>query len=235
MLLFTKKLPMKLTYYGHSCFSVNAGGKNILFDPFISGNELAKNISIDSIEADYIFVSHGHFDHMLDAVSIANRTGAMVVSGWELYDYFGKQGVKNVHPLNPAGKVTFDFGTVKATIAQHSSSLPDGTYAGVASGFVFKTEEGSFYYSGDTGLTLDMTLIPKWTEIDFAVFPVGDVLTMGMEDAIEAAAFVQTTKVVGVHFDTFGFIKIDHEDAIRQFKNAGLTLFLPEIGESLDI
>ena len=174
---------MKITYYGHSCFSVAAGGKNILFDPFISGNELAKNISIEDIKADYIFVSHGHFDHMLDVVAIAARTGATVVAIWELYNYFTKQGVKNVHPLNPGGKAAFDFGAVKAFIAQHSSSLPDGTYAGVAAGFAVKTNEGNFYYSGDTGLTLDMALVPKWTGLDFAVLPIGDRLTMGIEDA----------------------------------------------------
>lgn len=226
---------MKFTYYGHSCFSVVAGGKHILFDPFISGNELAKDISIDAIEADYIFVSHGHFDHMLDVVTIANRTGAMVVTGWELYDYFTKQGVKNVHPINPGGKVNFDFGTVKAVIAQHSSSLPDGTYAGTASGFVLKTADGNFYYSGDTALTLDMTLIPKWADLDFAVFPIGDALTMGVEEAIEAAGFVQTTHVIGVHYDTFGFIKIDSADAIEEFAKSGLTLHLPEIGGSIEL
>jgi len=227
---------MKITYYGHSCFSVVAGGKHILFDPFITGNELAKDIiDIDTIPADYIFVSHGHFDHMQDVVAIANRTGATVVGIWELYSYFSKQGVKNLHPLNPGGKVVFDFGTAKSVIAQHSSSLPDGTYAGVACGFVLKTAEGNFYYSGDTGLTFDMTLIPKWADIDFAVFPIGDALTMGVEEAIEAAQFVKTNKVLGVHYDTFGFIKIDKADAVKQFKSAGIELFLPAIGESIDI
>jgi L-ascorbate metabolism protein UlaG (beta-lactamase superfamily) len=226
---------MKITYYGHSCFSVFAGGKHLLFDPFISDNELAKHIDLDTIKADYIFVSHGHFDHMLDVVAIANRTGAMVVGIWELYDHFTKQGVKNTHPLNPGGKVAFDFGTVRSVAAQHSSSFPDGSYAGVACGFVIKTADGSFYYSGDTGLTLEMTLIPKWADLDFAVFPIGDVLTMGVEDAIEAAQFVKTTKVIGVHYDTFGFIKIDHADAIQKFEVSGLTLHLPAIGESIEI
>lgn len=226
---------MKITYYGHSSFSVFAGSKHILFDPFITGNELAKDIDINTIPADYIFVSHGHFDHIQDVVAIANRTGATVVGIWELYSYFGKQGVKNLHPINPGGKVVFDFGTAKSVIAQHSSSLPDGTYAGVACGFVFKTEEGNFYYSGDTGLTLDMTLIPKWADLDFAVFPIGDALTMGIEEAIEAAQFVKTTKVLGVHYDTFGFIKIDKADAVKQFKAAGIELSLPAIGEAFDI
>jgi len=226
---------MKITYYGHSCFSVVAGGKNILFDPFISGNELAKDVSIDEIEADYILVSHGHFDHMLDVATIAARTGAMVLCGWELYDYFTREGLKNVHPINPGGKFTFDFGTVKAFIAQHSSSLPNGNYAGVASGFVLKTADGNFYYSGDTALTLDMTLVPKWAELDFAVFPVGDGLTMGAEDAIEAAKLVNVSKIIGVHYDTFGFIKIDHAAAVEEFRQSGLTLYLPGIGNTIEV
>jgi L-ascorbate metabolism protein UlaG (beta-lactamase superfamily) len=226
---------MKITYYGHACFAVLAGGKHILFDPFISGNELAKDIDLNSIEADYIFVSHGHFDHMADVVTIANRTGATVVGSWELYQYFEKQGVKKVQPLNPGGKFTFDFGEAKSFIGQHSSSFSDGTYAGVASGFALKTPDGNFYYSGDTALTLDMTLVPKWVNLDFAVFPIGDALTMGVEDAIEAAQFVKTTKVVGVHYNTWGFIKIDTAKAHQAFDKAGIKLFLPNIGETIAI
>lgn len=226
---------MKITYYGHSCFAVLAGGKHLLFDPFISGNELAKNINLEDIKADYIFVTHGHFDHMLDVVTIAALTGAKVIGSWELYNYFNQQGVKDALPLNPGGKVSLDFGIVKAVPAQHSSSFSDGRYAGTASGFVVTTDEGNFYYSGDTALTFDMTLIKKFASIDFAVFPIGDMLTMGIEDAVQAAEFVSTTKVIGVHYDTFGFIKIDKQEAIRQFHNSGLTLRLPEIGETIEI
>ena len=224
---------MNITYYGHSCFSILVNGKHILFDPFISGNELAKHINIDEIPADYIFVSHGHFDHMLDAVPISKRTGAKLLGVWELYDYFTKQGVTNTHPINPGGKFTFDFGTVKSVAAQHSSSFPDGSYAGVAAGFVFKTTDGNFYYSGDTALSTEMTLIPKWVKLDFAIFPVGDGLTMGIEDSIEAAGIVNVTQVMGVHYDTFGFIKIDKNKATDDFKKAGLTLHLPAIGETI--
>ncbi|WP_210518586.1 metal-dependent hydrolase [Hymenobacter terricola] len=224
---------MDITYYGHSCFLVVAGGKRLLFDPFISGNELATHIDIEAIQADYIFVSHGHFDHILNVVAIANRTGALVLAGWELYNYFGAQGVKNVHPINPGGQFTFDFGTVKAVIAQHSSSLPDGSYAGVASGFLVQAKEGNFYYSGDTALTLDMTLIPQWADLDFAVLPIGDVLTMGVDEAIQAAALVKVKQVIGVHYDTFEFIKIDKADAMQKFEKAGLALHLPAIGASI--
>lgn len=226
---------MKITYYGHSCFSVLAAGKNLLFDPFISGNALAKHINLDKVEADYIFVSHGHFDHMLDVKAIAKRTGAMVLGIWELYDYFSKQGLSNVHPINPGGKYTFDFGTVKSFIAQHSSSFPDGSYAGAACGFALKTQDGNFYYSGDTALTLDMGLVPRWIDLDFAVFPIGDGLTMGVEDAIEAAKIVNVHKVLGVHYDTFGFIQLDKAAARAEFDNEGITLSLPAIGEVFDL
>ena len=226
---------MKLTYYGHSCFSVLAGGKTLLFDPFITPNELARAINVDTIPADYIFVSHGHFDHVADVVRIAKRTGAMVLGNWELYEWFNKNDLKNTHPINPGGQFTFDFGTVKSFTAQHSSSLPDGSYGGVASGFAFKTPNGTLYYSGDTGLTLDMQLVSAWVKLDFAVFPIGDGLTMGVEDAIKAAKFVGVNKVVGVHYDTFGFIKIDHSKAIEHFTKAGLRLYLQNIGSEVEL
>jgi L-ascorbate metabolism protein UlaG (beta-lactamase superfamily) len=227
---------MKITYYGHSSFAVSAGGKIILFDPFITGNELAKDIiNIDKIEADYIFVTHGHLDHTLDVLAIAKRTGATVVASWELYNYFTKEGITNVFPLGTGGKHDFDFGTAKGVIAQHSSSFGDGSYAGAAGGFVLKTADGNFYNSGDTALTYDMTFIPKFATLDFAVFPIGDVTTMGVEDAIEAAALVNVKKVLGVHYNTFPFLKIDTKQAISTFKEAGLELILPEIGETFEI
>jgi L-ascorbate metabolism protein UlaG (beta-lactamase superfamily) len=226
---------MKLTYYGHSCFSVLAGGKTLLFDPFITPNELARAIDVDKIQADYIFVSHGHYDHIIDAVRIAKRTGAKVLGNWELYDWFNKNDLKNTRPINPGGQFAFDFGTVKCFIAQHSSSLPNGSYGGVASGYAFKTPDGNFYYSGDTGLTLDMQLVPAWVKLDFAVLPVGDGLTMGAEDAVKAARYVGVNKVVGVHYDTFGFIKIDHSKAIEHFTNSGMRLYLQNIGSEIEL
>lgn len=228
-------ITMKFTYYGHSCFSVLAGGKTLLFDPFVTANELARAIDVDKIQADYIFVSHGHFDHTTDVVRIAKRTGAKVLGNWELYDWFNKSGLKNTHPINPGGQFSFDFGTVKSLTAEHSSSLPDGSYGGVACGFAFQTTDGNFYYSGDTALTLDMKLIPEWTTLDFAVLPVGDGLTMGVGDAIKASHFVGVKKVVGVHYDTFGFIKIDHRKAIDSFKEAGMTLHLLDIGSVTEL
>jgi L-ascorbate metabolism protein UlaG (beta-lactamase superfamily) len=226
---------MQFTYYGHSCFSIRAGGKTLLFDPFVTGNPLASAIDVDKIAADYIFVSHGHYDHTTDVVRIARRTGAKVLGNWELYDWFNKSGLKNTHPINPGGQFDFDFGKVKCVTAIHSSSLPDGSYAGTACGFVIRSMDGAFYYSGDTGLTLDMQLIPGWAQPQFAVLPIGDGLTMGVDDAIKAAQWLGVKHVVGVHYDTFGFIKIDHKKATDTFNAAGLTLHLPAIGSTIDL
>jgi L-ascorbate metabolism protein UlaG (beta-lactamase superfamily) len=226
---------MQFTYYGHSSFAVEIKGKKIVFDPFITHNELAKSIDTGKIEADYIFISHGHDDHVADLLTLARRTGATVVGAFEVTAWAGKQGLEKTHPLNTGGKWNFDFGTVKAVVAHHSSSLPDGSYGGNPLGFLFTTEEGNFYYSGDTALTLDMELIPRWAKLDFAVMPIGDNFTMGAEDAIMAAEMIECKQIVGVHYDTFGYIKIDKAATQQQFADAGLTLLLPAIGSTINL
>lgn len=226
---------MKLTYYGHASFLVMVKGKKILFDPFITHNELAKHIDVSSIEADYIFLSHGHEDHVADAISIAKRTGAKIVAAPEVTGWFNKQGIENIHPMNIGGKWVFDFGTVKAVVAQHSSGLPDGSYGGNPMGFVFATGEGNFYYSGDTALTLDMQLVPHFAVPDFAVLPLGDNFTMGAEDAAQAAKMVQAKVVVGIHYDTFGFIKIDKNVVKAIFASQDIDIKLPAIGETIEL
>jgi L-ascorbate metabolism protein UlaG (beta-lactamase superfamily) len=226
---------MKLTFYGHACFQVEISGKKILFDPFITYNELAKAIDVNSIETDYIFLSHGHADHVADCISIAQRTGCQVVANFEIHEWLNRQGVANTHPMNTGGKWKFEFGTVKCAVAQHSSALPDGSYGGNPVGFLFTSAEGNFYYSGDTALTLDMQLIPLWAKLDFAVLPIGDNFTMDIADAIRAADFIQCKTIVGVHYNTFGFIKINEEEAKASFAASGKTLLLPGIGETIDI
>ncbi|WP_153799889.1 metal-dependent hydrolase [Foetidibacter luteolus] len=227
---------MLLTYYGQSCFSVTAGGKKILFDPFISGNPLAKHIDINTIEADYIFISHGHTDHTLDLVAIAKRTGALCIAAAEIADWLSeKQGIKNVRPINHGGPVTFDFGKARGVNAIHSSSLPDGSYAGNPLGFVFNTGEGDFYFAGDTALTLDMQLIPMWAKLNFAVLPIGGNFTMDVADAIRAADFAECATVVGVHYNTFGLIEIDTQQAVKDFEAQGKKLLLPGIGETIEV
>lgn len=224
---------MKFTYYGHSCFALETKGKTLLFDPFITPNPLAASIDIGRIKADYILVSHGHEDHLADLILLAKNTGAKVISNYEIYVWATKQGIENAHPMNTGGKWNFDFGTVECTVAQHSSSFPDGSYAGNPMGFHISTTEGNFYYPGDTALTLDMKLIGDYRKTNFAFLPIGDNFTMGIEEAIIAAEFIKCKKIIGVHFDTFGFIKIDHEAAKEKFKKADLDFILPKIGETI--
>jgi len=226
---------MKLTFYGHATFSIDVQGKKILFDPFFTGNPAANGVSADTIEADFIFVSHGHGDHTSDLVSIAKRTGATCIASAEIASWLHQQGVENTLPMNHGGYINFPFGKARGVNAVHSSSFHDGTYAGNPLGFVFSTPEGDFYYSGDTGLTMDMQLIPLWANLSFAIMPVGGHFTMDVTDALHASDFVKTSKVIGVHYDTFGYIKIDKEAAVKTFADAGKTLLLPAVGETIEL
>lgn len=222
---------MQITYYGHSCFEIVVNNKKLLFDPFISGNPLANNIDITKINPDYILISHGHLDHIADAVAIAQQSKAIVIANWEIIQWLNKQGIENTHPMNTGGKWIFDFGKVKCVSAMHSSSLPDGSYGGSAMGFIIEAHEANFYYSGDTALTYDMKLIGEFRTLDFALLCLGDNFTMSVDNAIIAADFIKCRKVIGMHYDTFGYIKIDHEEAISKFSNQGKELTLMEIGE----
>ena len=223
---------MKVTYYGHSCFAAQVANKTLLFDPFITGNELAKAIDVDKVPADYILISHGHADHMADAAGIAKRTGATIVSNYEVTVWFGKQGLTRTHPLNHGGGWRFDFGRVKFVNAVHSSSLPDGTYGGNPGGFVIESDEGNFYYSGDTALTMDMKLIGESTPLRFAALCIGDNFTMGIDDAIKAAQYVRCSEVLGLHYNTFPPIQIDPPAAVERFDAAHQHLHLLLPGES---
>lgn len=226
---------MKFTFYGHSCFAIETGGKKLLFDPFISPNELANGIvDIEKIEADYILVSHGHGDHVADLVAIAKRTGAKVIAAYEVITWAQKQGIENVHPMN-FGSAHFEFGKLHFLPAAHSSAMPDGSYGGNPGGFLVHGAEKKFYYSGDTCLTMDMQLLPRYAKLDFAILPIGGNFTMDVDDAVIAADFIECDKIVGVHFDTFGYIKIDHDKAKETFKAAGKELILPSIGQSFEL
>ncbi|MEH0156721.1 metal-dependent hydrolase [Limibacter armeniacum] len=222
---------MKITYYGHSCVGVEVAGKHLLFDPFITPNELAKHIDVNKVPADYILLSHGHQDHVADVELIAKNTGAKVVGVFEVVSWFTEKGIKNGMGMNTGGIAALESGiTIKMVNAVHSSSLPDGSYGGNPVGFVVTTPEGNFYFAGDTALTMDMQLIPDYAKIDIAMLPIGDFFTMGVQDAITAAKFVKTDKVIGLHYNTFPPISIDTEAAISNFKDADITLSLPQIG-----
>jgi len=226
---------MQFTYYGQSCFCIEVNDKLLLFDPYITPNKLASHININDINADYILLSHGHEDHVADAEALALATGATIIANYEVATWFEKKGINKTHSMNPGGKWTFDFGTVKCVGAVHSSSMPDGSYGGVATGFVITSDEKNFYYSGDTALTNDMQLIPMFAKIDFSVLPIGDNYTMGTEEAAAAAKMLQCKTVVGVHYDTFEYIRIDKQKASAHFKAQNLELKLPAIGETIEL
>ena len=225
---------MKVTYYGHACFSVVVGGKTLLFDPFITPNPLAKSIDARKIQADYILVSHGHEDHLADAVEVAKRTGATVIGNFEVASWLGKKGAPKIHPMNHGGGFQFDFGRAKFVNAIHSSAMPDGAYGGNPGGFVIESADGNFYYSGDTALTMDMKLIGESTPLKFAALCIGDNFTMGADDAVKAAEFVRCNEILGVHYDTFPQIEINHEIAVEKFRAAGKALHLLHPDEMKD-
>lgn len=225
---------MKITFYGHASLGIEVGGKHILVDPYISANPNASHININEIKADYILLTHAHSDHILDVEYIASRTNAVVVSNYEVASHFGAKGLQ-YHPMNHGGSWNFDFGKVKYVNAVHSSSFPDGSNGGNPGGFVIEGEHKNIYISGDTALTMDMKLIPMRTKLDLAIFPIGDNFTMDVEDAIIASDFVDCDKILGVHYDTFGYIVINHEESIRKFFDKGKDLMLLKIGESIEL
>lgn len=225
---------MKITFYGHASLGIEVGGKKIIVDPYISPNPKASHIDVDALEADFILLTHAHGDHIADVETIAQRTNATIVSNAEIAGYYAKKGF-TTHPMNHGGSWDFDFGNVKYVNAIHSSSFPDGSYGGNPGGFVIEGERKNIYIAGDTALTFDMQLIPLRTKLDLAIFPIGDNFTMNVDDAIVASDFVECDKVLGYHFDTFGYIEINHEEAIKKFFDVGKDLMLLEIGASIDL
>lgn len=226
---------MKITFYGHASLGIQVSGKNILVDPFISANPMAAHININNLKADYILLTHAHQDHTLDVEAIIkNNPDAIIVSNAEIATHYLSKGFK-CHMMNHGGSWKFDFGTVKFVNAIHSSSFADGTYGGNPGGFVIEGEHKNIYIAGDTALTMDMKLIPMRTKLDLAILPIGNNFTMDVEDAIIASDFVNCDKVLGYHYDTFGYIEINHEDAIRKFFDKGKDLMLLEIGALIEL
>jgi L-ascorbate metabolism protein UlaG (beta-lactamase superfamily) len=223
---------MKVTYYGHATILLETEKAKLLFDPFISPNELARGVDIDAIKPDYILLTHGHVDHVVDLFTIQTNSDATVICIAEIQGWLNKNDVDKVHGMNIGGSFNFDFGRVKMVNAIHSSSMPDGTYGGNPAGYVIYADGKTVYIAGDTALTYDMKLLED-ENLDVAFLPVGDNYTMGPEDAVKAASFINCKNIIGVHFDTFPPIKLDHEAAKAKFAAAGLNFTLPEIGQTI--
>ena len=229
---------MKITYYGHACFSVQTEGKTLLFDPFITPNPLAADIDISSLRPDYILLSHGHVDHVADVEAIARQSGATLIGNFEVLQWFAAKGLTKGHPMNSGGSWDFDFGRVTYTTAIHSSSMPDGTYGGQPGGFLVETPEGAFYFSGDTALTWDLKLVAASLSpatLCFAALCIGGNFTMGVADAVIASEWLGCNQILGVHYDTFPLIAIDHEAAHEAFGEGGKTLHLLTPGSLWEI
>jgi len=182
---------------------------------------------------DYILLSHGHGDHVADLIPIQKQSGAKVICIAEIAGWLGKQGIE-AHGMNIGGGFNFDFGRVKMVNAIHSSTMPDGATGGNPAGFVIYAEGKKIYFAGDTALTYDMKLLAD-EKLDWAILPIGDNYTMGIDDAIKSTDFFKCKNVIGVHYDTFPPIVIDKKEAVAKFTNAGINLQLPGIGESLDL
>jgi L-ascorbate metabolism protein UlaG (beta-lactamase superfamily) len=196
----------KFTWYGHATLGLKTGDFELLIDPFFSGNP-ASPVAAESVAADFILVTHGHGDHVGDAVAIAGRTGATVIANAEISSWFKKQGVEKVHAQHLGGGFKHPFGYLKLTLALHGSAMPDGSYGGNPAGFLLTTIDGKkIYFAGDTGLFGDMKLIGE-EGIDLAVLPIGDNYTMGPDDALRAVKLLTPKTVIPIHFGTWGLIE----------------------------
>ena len=223
---------MKITFLGQSGFHIETEGHSILIDPFLSGNELAVN-SADEFSPSHIVLTHAHPDHYGDTEDIAKRSGATVVSSFEVVNYLGEKDIQG-HPMNVGGSHEFPFGKVTYTPAWHSNSLPDGTYAGMPSGLLLEIEGKRIYHAGDTALFSDMKLVASG--VDLAMLPIGDNFTMGPADALEAVKLIQPKEVIPVHYNTFEVIQQDPEafkSSVEGQTSSRCTVLSP--GESTDL
>ena len=227
-------MAVKVNWYSHACLLIESSGTRLLVDPFFTGNPKAA-VGADQVEADYIFVSHGHGDHVGDTIPIANRTGATVVSVFEIHNWLVAQGVEKTHPMHIGGGFDFSWGRVKLTIATHGSALPDGSYGGNPCGFIFYVQGKKIYHACDTGLFFDMKLIGE-EGIDLAVLPIGDNFTMGPEDALRAVKLIKPRQVLPIHYDTFDVIRQDPGEwkaLVEKETDTGVCLLKP--GDSVTL
>lgn len=191
-----------LTWYGHATWRLRVAGKSIWIDPFLTDNPSCP-ISVADVEAcDAVLLTHGHFDHVADAAELAKRFEATLVANYEIVQWFSaKSGVTNGIGMNVGGRTSVAGVSVKMVPAIHSSSLPDGSYGGLASGFLVETGPTTIYIAGDTCVFSDMSRIAS--RIDMAILPIGDLFTMGPEDSIEAIRLLRPTRVAPSHYNTW--------------------------------
>ncbi len=220
----------EITWLGHSSFSLETGGSTVLVDPFLNDSPVAP-VKAGDVTADCILITHGHFDHVSDVVAIAQRTGATVVANFEIVEWLKKQGVteEKVVAMNLGGGVDLPFGHVKMTVAHHSSGLPDGTYGGLAAGYVLSLPKARIYFAGDTALMLDMKLIGM-SGLDLAMLPIGDLFTMGPDDSIEAIKLLNPRRVIPCHYNTWPPIEQDvatWADRVRSYTAAEPVVLEP--------
>lgn len=226
-------MTIHITFHGHACFAIKTDQANLLIDPFLTGNAMA-DVRPEQVRPDYILVTHAHGDHLGDAIPIAKRTGATIISNNEIANYVSQHGAK-AHNMHIGGAHVFPFGKVKLTIAHHGSSFPDGSYGGNPCGLLLWLEDKVLYHAGDTALFLDMKLYGE-EGIDVAMLPIGDNFTMGPEDAVKAVGFLQPKQAILMHYNTFGVIAQDAQavaDAIRAKTGAQPILLKP--GETLTL
>ncbi|WP_309396165.1 metal-dependent hydrolase [Cerasicoccus maritimus] len=229
---------MKLQYFGHSACLLDVDGAQLLFDPFLSGNESC-NVAPADVKCDYILLTHGHQDHVGDAVEIALANDATIIANFELASYLNaKHGVK-ISPVNPGGGADFPFGRVNFTFAYHSSSYPDENglpiYMGQPAGIVVTSDKKSFYHAGDTGLFSDMKLIGDRYNIELAMLPIGDRFTMGPEDAIIACEYIRPRLVVPIHYNTFpGMIDQDPDAFAEKAAETGVAVCIMACGDVIE-
>jgi L-ascorbate metabolism protein UlaG (beta-lactamase superfamily) len=227
-------MPTELTWLGHGTWLIATAEHRVLLDPFLNDNPAAP-VKAEAVEADFILISHGHYDHVADAAAIAKRTGATVIANFEICEWLGAQGVENTHAMNVGGAYAFAFGRVKMTIAQHTSMLPDGANGGNPSGFLLSLPEGNVYFACDTGLFYDMRLIGD-AGLALAVLPIGDNFTMGPDDALEAVKLLRPKRVVPVHINTWPIIAQDADawaDRVNEATDAEPVVLEP--GENVKL
>jgi L-ascorbate metabolism protein UlaG (beta-lactamase superfamily) len=229
-------MPVTLTWSGHATWLVDTGAGTLLIDPFFDECPTAA-IKAAAVRCDAILVTHGHFDHVADLVAVARRTGAPVLCNWEIAQWLGKQGVERVQPMNLGGGAAVPGGRAKMEIAHHSSSLPDGSYGGNPAGWLLDVAGLRLYFAGDTALFSDMERIGRadGRRLDAAILPIGDLFTMGPDDAVAAVGLLKPKLALPSHYDTWPPIAQDAAAWAERVRATGCAAGVLEPGGSVTI